>query len=253
MKLPYKHKFTVAAHRGDSYNHFENTMTAFRAAVAAGADMLETDVRLSRDGQMVLIHDDSIDRTSDQRGKVRDMTFDQLRAVNVGDETTPEQIPTPTEFFALAKESGVMVNLELKEYYLPGNEERCHKCIDLAVALAEEYGLTDRMVFNSFDAHVLEYIHKKYGGKYMLHGFYPYDGMKNVEMNPDEYLFCACIFKSKDQKNFEYLRSKGIEPWVGAGMTGEKHLAMCARYGAVLVTTNDPGDTLAKLEKLGER
>ncbi len=253
MKLPYQHKFTVAAHRGDSYNHFENTMDAFRAAIAAGADMLETDVRLSKDGEMVLIHDATVDRTSDCRGAVKDMTFAELRALNVGDEVHPAQIPTPAEFFALAKESGVMVNLELKEYFTPGNEERCHKCIELAVALAEEYGLTDKMVFNSFDAHVLEYIHKTYGGKYMLHGFYPYDAMKNVEMNPDEYLYCACIFKTKDKKNFDHLLSKGIEPWVGASMTGQRHLDLCARHGAVLVTTNAPGDTIRKLEELHQR
>ncbi len=250
MKLPLQQPFAVAAHRGDSYAHYENTMSAFRAAIEAGADMLETDVRLSKDGQMVLIHDERIDRTAADVGLVREMTFAELRAINVGDDIHPEHIPTPAEFFALAKETGVMVNLELKEYFVEGNEQRCHECIELAVALAEEYGLADKMVFNSFDAHVLEYIHKTYGGKYMLHGFYPYDAMKNVGQNPDEYLYCACIFKYKNKENYDHLLSKGIEPWVGASITSKEQLALCARNGAVLVTTNAPADTIAKLREL---
>ena len=55
----------VAGHRGDSANYPENTMAAFRAAIEAGADMIETDVRLTRDGVPVLIHDKLVDRTTD--------------------------------------------------------------------------------------------------------------------------------------------------------------------------------------------
>ena len=250
MTLPYRHRFMVAAHRGDSYNCFENTMSAFHAALAAGVDMIETDVRLSRDLEMVLIHDETVDRTANGTGKVREMTFEQLRALNVGSENQPEQIPTLDEFFALMASNDVMINLEFKEYFTEGNEARCHDCIDRAIALAEAYGLTDRMVFNSFDAHVLQYIFERYGGKYMLHGFYPYDLMKNVDRNPDEFLYCACVFQYRVSAHFTHLREKGIEAWIGASITSAPKLAQAAQYGAMLVTTNYPADTIEKLNQL---
>ena len=87
-------KMLVAAHRGDSYNHAENTMDAFRAAIQAGADMIETDVHLTRDGVLVLIHDDKVDRTTDGHGLVAEMTFEELRRLNAGSLYNPAQIPT---------------------------------------------------------------------------------------------------------------------------------------------------------------
>ena len=85
---------SVAGHRGDSYNYFENTMTAFVASYEAGADMIETDVRLSSDLQLVLMHDERVDRTTNGKGKVSELTFAQLHALNAGNELAPEIVPT---------------------------------------------------------------------------------------------------------------------------------------------------------------
>ena len=104
MKLTYEGKMMVAGHRGDSANCPENTMVAFRAAIEAGADMIETDVRLTRDGVPVLIHDRTVDRTTDGKGYVKDMTFAELRALNAGTKDVPQQIPTLEEFLEFMNE-----------------------------------------------------------------------------------------------------------------------------------------------------
>ncbi|MBO5071018.1 MAG: hypothetical protein J6C37_11775 [Roseburia sp.] len=253
MKITFDDKMMVAAHRGDSYNYYENTMEAFMAAIESGADMIETDVHLTKDGVPVLIHDHTVDRTTDQKGLVSEMTYEELCRLNAGGREEHQTIPVLEELLQLLSEKKILLNLEVKEYYQEGNEERCHDCIDKCVKLIEKYGYADKMVFNSFDAHVLEYIDEKYKGKYMLHGFYPYSIMSNVERNPDEYLYCACIFEDREKQHYDYLQSKGIEPWVGAGVTREGHLKECYELGAKLVTTNFPGNCIYKLEKAGAR
>jgi hypothetical protein len=88
----------------------------------------------------------------------------------------------------------------------------------------------------------------------MLHGFYPYEGMRRVDRNPDEYLYCACIWGNIKEKNhYDHLLQVGIEPWIGASFTSTDMLDMACRYGAVLVTTNHPADTIERLKGLGKR
>lgn len=246
-------RMTVAAHRGDSYNCFENTMDAFRAALEAGADMVETDVRLTCDGKLVLIHDATVDRTTDSTGLVSEMTREALLELNAGGGNTPARIPTLEALLQLLAPTRVTLNLEVKEYAEEGNLERCHQCIDQCVALVEQYGFANRMVFNSFDAHVLEFIHTNWPGRFLLHGFYPYDKMRHVTLNPDDYLYCACIFDDRNPAHYRYLQQKGIEPWIGAGVTKREHLRECFALGARLVTTNFPADCLKKLEQIGAR
>ena len=72
----------VAAHRGERFTAPENTMTAFRRAAALGVDMIETDVRMTADGELVIMHDATVDRTTDGTGAVREMSFAQFRSLN---------------------------------------------------------------------------------------------------------------------------------------------------------------------------
>lgn len=253
MKIAHVGKMTVAAHRGDSYNYYENTMTAFKMSIDAGTDMIETDVRLTSDKVSVLIHDGTFDRTTDSVGLVKDKPYEELLKINAGDKNNIEKIPTLESVVKLASENSIMLNIEIKEYYSLENKERCVKCIEDVIALVEKYKMADKVVINSFDAWVLEYVYKNYGKKYMLHGFYPYSIMDNVSLNPDEYLYCACIFDTLNKDLYDYLLEKGIEPWIGAGVTQEEKLKIALEYGAKLVTTNNPADTLSKLKKLGAR
>src|SRR5512137_910870 len=80
----------ILAHRGASRRAPENTMAAFRLAVQVGADGVELDVQLSRDGEVVVMHDGRVDRTSDGHGRVRDLTLAELRAFDAGRWVAPE-------------------------------------------------------------------------------------------------------------------------------------------------------------------
>ena len=114
MELTYAGKMMVAGHRGDQSGYPENTMEAFRAAIAAGVDMIETDVRLTKDGALVLIHDKTVDRTTDGTGAVAEMTLAQLRTLNAGTVDRPQPIPLLEELLAL--EPQVVVTSGMAHY-----------------------------------------------------------------------------------------------------------------------------------------
>jgi glycerophosphoryl diester phosphodiesterase len=79
----------VIAHRGEHLRHPENTLAAFRAAIEAGADYFEVDVRTTADGKLVLMHDATVDRTTGGKGRIADMTLKQVKALAAGSERVP--------------------------------------------------------------------------------------------------------------------------------------------------------------------
>jgi glycerophosphoryl diester phosphodiesterase len=82
-------QIAVISHRGEHLKHPENTLPAFQAAIDAGADYFELDVRTTSDGRLVLMHDRTVDRTTNGKGPVREMTFDQIRALRAGGAQPP--------------------------------------------------------------------------------------------------------------------------------------------------------------------
>ena len=80
--MEYGTDILVCGHRGDRVWGRENTMGAFRMAVEAGVDMVETDVRMTADGALILMHDAAVDRTTDATGLVRELTLAQIRKLN---------------------------------------------------------------------------------------------------------------------------------------------------------------------------
>ncbi len=130
-------KILNIAHRGASRAFPENTVSAFRAACDAGADMCELDVHLSRDGHLMVIHDDTVDRTTSGRGAVADMALAELRALHIG---PGERIPTLDEVFD-ATAGLCSLNLELKA---AGAETRVADMI-------RERGASDSAMVSSFD------------------------------------------------------------------------------------------------------
>ena len=87
------------SHRGEHLRHPENTMPAYRAAVEAGADFIETDVRTTSDGRLVIMHDGSVDRCTDGHGDVASMTFDEIRKLDAGAKFGPAFRGTPVPSF----------------------------------------------------------------------------------------------------------------------------------------------------------
>ena len=106
------------AHRGAMKTHPENTIPSFKAAIDAGAQMLELDVWLSKDGQMVVIHDDTVDRTTDSSGKVSELTLAEIKKMDAGSWKSPEfkgiQIPTLEEVLKIIPRN-MWLNIHIKE------------------------------------------------------------------------------------------------------------------------------------------
>ncbi len=103
------------AHRGARAYAPENTLLAFDLAFDVGAEAIECDVQLSRDGQLVIIHDGTVNRTTDGTGLVARMSFEELRALDAGRAAhLPQRIPTLDETLALVRRRGGGINLEIK-------------------------------------------------------------------------------------------------------------------------------------------
>lgn len=128
----------IIGHRGASAVALENTIAAFEAAIAAGADGIEFDVRLSRDGVPVIIHDDTLSRTHGVRRRVVDLTAEELRSVGV---------PSLRELFELMTGNSLLLCLEIKsrEPELP----------ELCCRMVREFGFEERVIVECFDLDVL--------------------------------------------------------------------------------------------------
>ena len=137
------------AHRGFSGKYPENTMLAFEKAIEAGADGIENDVHLTRDGEVVVIHDERVDRTTDGTGFVKDFTYEELMKLDASytfKEYGVQHIPTLREYMELVKDKDIITNIELKTgvFEYPGIEKNVYDMI-------MEYGLKDRMIISSFN------------------------------------------------------------------------------------------------------
>ncbi len=139
-------------HRGFSGKYPENTMLAFEKALEAGCEGMEFDVHLTRDGELVIIHDEAIDRTSNRSGLVKDMTYEELCQVDFSYKYAGQfgfqKIPTLREYFELVRDRDILSNIELKTgvYEYPGIEQAVYDLI-------REYHMEDRVVISSFNHH----------------------------------------------------------------------------------------------------
>lgn len=119
MHDPAAKNILVASHRGDWRNAPENSLEAYKLAIEMGVDMIETDLAKTSDGVIVIMHDGTIDRTTDGKGKPSDYTFEQIRKFHLRNglgRVTKHTIPTLEEVMLLAK-GKVMVNLDKSYKY----------------------------------------------------------------------------------------------------------------------------------------
>src|SRR6184192_703622 len=139
----------VIAHRGASGNAPENTLAAFKKAVALGAPFIETDLQLSRDAHFVAIHDATVNRTTNGQGAVHDMKLAELRRLDAGSwfgsEFAGERIPTLEEVLEFSKKNDVVFYLEIK----PGGSWGGEHALVGALRESGEYA---RVVVISFDS-----------------------------------------------------------------------------------------------------
>jgi glycerophosphoryl diester phosphodiesterase len=142
-------KTLIQAHRGLSMIYPENTLPAFSAVLTSGADGVELDVQLTRDGVAVVIHDECLLRLAGTSAYVKDLTYDELCNFNVAahrDDGSREQIPRLDEVLGLFAESDLTVNIELKNsiFPYPGLEDK-------VISAVEAAGLEDQVIYSSFN------------------------------------------------------------------------------------------------------
>ncbi len=141
----------VVAHRGASATHPENTLPAFEAALAAGADAVELDVRLAADGTPVVLHDPDVARTTDGRGPVAALTVAELKRLNAGPPGGPPvQVPTLREVLELVS-GRAGVDLEVKNLPgEPGFREDGRGIVEATLEALEETAFAGPVLVSSF-------------------------------------------------------------------------------------------------------
>ena len=139
---------TIIAHRGDKTHAPENTLAAFKLAAEKGADAIEFDVQLTADRHVIVIHDQTIDRTTNGTGRVSRLALTDLRDLDAGawfsEQFRGERVPTLDEVFEKV-EKHLYMNVELKNYGTPYDD-----LVTKVVEQVKKHGVQDRILFSSF-------------------------------------------------------------------------------------------------------
>jgi len=172
----------IWAHRGCSQLYPENTLLAFeKGAAVQNLTGIELDIQMTKDGELVVIHDERVDRTTEGIGFVRDYTLSQLKKLHIYADSHPSQmIPTMNEVFDMLEQklkTGFRLNIELKNGIFPydGMEEKI-------VELVHKRGLQEAVVYSTFYAKSLEKLRK---------------ADKNAELGILDSRVSDCLYKAK--------------------------------------------------------
>lgn len=144
----------IVGHRGAMGHCPENTLASFERGLALGADWIELDVHLTRDGGLAVIHDERVDRTTNGRGLVNELTLDELRRLDAGAWYAPEfagqRVPTLDEVLAWARARGAILDIEIK------NVPMFYAGIEAAVVEAlRRHAMREQAIVISFDHHAV--------------------------------------------------------------------------------------------------
>lgn len=232
----------VYAHRGASGYAPENTLEAFRLAMDMGADGFELDVHLSRDGELIVMHDETVDRTTNGTGRIMDKTAAELKeldACNGMEKYKGAKIPTLAEVFALIQGTKLLINCELKtdNIQYPGIEEKCLK-------LAEQMGVESQLLYSSFNHYSLMKLkalnpNAPTGALYSNAIYQPWDyvkplGIENIHPHWGN-LYLPGLIEGCLKAGV------GINPWT---VNEEAVMKLCIHHG-IGVITNYPDKALA--------
>ncbi len=242
---------TICAHRGASAYAPENTLEAFELAVQQGAHGVELDVHLTRDKEIIVAHDERIDRVSDGIGAISDMTLAEIKR-HVFNREHPEyagaRAPTLREVYELLKPTGLYVNVELKnsvKAYL-GLEE---KCLELAASM----GMEDRVVYSSFRHQSMVHIKElnrlaQCGLLYACIMVRPWEYALSLGVDALHPVYTELQF-TPDQ--CERAHEKGIKVNVWT-VNDERNMRMVTEAGADMIITNFPDRAMDLMRLMGQ-
>ena len=271
-------KVTLAAHRGWRGKYPENTMLGFRKALTLDIDAIEMDVHMTKDYEIVVCHDASLNRTTDTTGNIFNMTLEEVRkadaGIKFGEEFKGEKIPTFEEFLELmATRPDVKVLLELKDY----PEELgdfAYASAEVTLNLCKKYGIfgKDRLTVITFSTGICAWLRARYTrDDFFIHGFYPKTCMRGWEKDdPYKYYDEVCLFadggktptgfpissstRVANAARFKEFELMGIKPCVYYSLSkSEDEHSQSFANGAIGYTSDHPDWCGEYLDKIGAR
>ncbi len=226
----------VEGHRGYRSKYPENSLVSFEAAMDLGVDAFEFDIRMSKDGVPVIMHDSDTYRVSGEHVVIEESTLCELKKLDIGkklygDKFEGTRIPTLEEVLALVKSKNpdFKLGVEFKSYD--------EYCVDISIAMLKEYSLFYNCWFYCFNARIIKYIKIRYNGRTMG---YPDFQMKEFE--PDSYKYYDEIGLDTKFLNSEILGiylKKGL-PIHFYCADDEQTVNAALKNGASLITANNP-------------
>lgn len=229
-------------------------MAAFAAAVDAGADRLEMDIGRTADGAIILIHDSTVDRTTDGTGEVSDLSYREIRSLDAGSWKSKhfagERVPLLDEVFERFRGT-VTFNLEIKTHGMPA--EHCAETIAATLGLVKTRGLEEDVVISSFSVDALRDVRKHSSQVRVL----LIDWSRPEEPDGLEVAIAARLdawSPHRDRATFERIqraRNAGVVSHVGG--IGPKQISELAKAGLNGISANDPAWAIQTLIELGLR
>ena len=228
----------IWAHRGASAYAPENSLAAFKLAVEQGADGIELDVQLTADGELVVCHDETIDRTSTGTGAIVDLTLKQLRQYDfsAGYEGAITRIPTLDEVFDLLDGTEVTLNIELKD-----SVEPYPGMAQTVVNLVLERGWEERVVISSFNHVSIAEMSAKHVGiplGVLYEGplFEPWNYAERIgaqALHPSGY----ALLIQPETVALAHERGLAVNVWT---INDPEHARLCEAIGVDAIITNHP-------------
>ena len=232
----------VVAHRGDRVHHPENSLAAFRAALNTGADALETDLHISKDQVIIVHHDETVDRMTNGSGRIDTMTLDEIKALRLRapDGTlTDEQIPTLDEFLTVfAAETYFLLELKKPGWTDPDD-------INLLLATLDRHNARERVTLASFEQPTLDLLKTAapavFRAPIMMFKLWP----------PADHPMVGVIWPMLYINPFYvWLCHRRGQIFCPLDPAPEPRLRYYLRLGVDFVLSDDPGKTIAALERL---
>ena len=241
----------VEGHRGFCAEYPENTLISFAAALDLGVDGIEFDIWLTKDKVPVLMHDGNANRTCGVNRHVRDMTLEEVKALDAsyptkfGDRYAGMNVKVPTfrELLELVRDKRPdlpFLGVEIKEY--------TEETVDAAVALLKEFGFFERAYFYAFNARTIKYLKTEYNGRTMG---YPDFQMKEFVQGSsyDYYEEIGLNMNIVKSEILPFYQAKGFPIHMYCA-DNDADVEFCLSHGANFITANDPRPLMKKLGRL---
>lgn len=237
----------MIAHRGASGNAPENTLAAFQLAIEEGSDGIELDVHLSKDGEIVVIHDETLDRTTNGTGRVVEKDLDELKTYDAGSwfgaKFSEERIPLLQEVIDIVPDD-IFINVEIKNF--PTKYEGVEQKL---VDLLKQSNRLSTTVISSFDHESLQKI-KKIAPEIKIGLLYSLNFVDTLEYLK---LFDGDVYSL--HPSYKCIYNQDLQPLLDAGLqiypytvNGEKHAEYLHGKGVDGLITNYPSDIRKTIE-----